>query len=337
MSIFAGPYYPAKRESPLASQHAKPERFLSATRLRPRIDPLSQKTPRDAVRPDADLSVAKVLFSPSSDAPAKPRPQSAPARPKGISDALPHDTKCWKRNFVAINRKACAAGSAYSQARKEESLKPSVQAENQRVSSLHKQQNTRGRESPFDVDTSSIGNPKMMGAEEVFRLFDVDESGTLSRKEIHQGLKILGVEASMRKLDDIIKEFDDSGDGLLNLTEFKKCFFQLISTFGKPRPKEPTSKELLGQGKEADGAYAPTEKTGWLAADEEARRAQLRSMQGRQDRPKIGSVKKSAAQVARDEYMKARVDQIKAKEAEEAALNKVEYKPKRRGSLSEHK
>eukprot|EP00002_Diphylleia_rotans_P012066 TRINITY_DN2366_c0_g2_i3.p1 TRINITY_DN2366_c0_g2~~TRINITY_DN2366_c0_g2_i3.p1 ORF type:complete len:179 (-),score=33.02 TRINITY_DN2366_c0_g2_i3:63-599(-) len=142
MSIFAGPYYPAKRESPLASQHAKPERFLSATRLRPRIDPLSQKTPRDAVRPDADLSVAKVLFSPSSDAPAKPRPQSAPARPKGISDALPHDTKCWKRNFVAINRKACAAGSAYSQARKEESLKPrlhvvQIDGENSFVEDFH--------------------------------------------------------------------------------------------------------------------------------------------------------------------------------------------------------
>ena len=58
-------------------------------------------------------------------------------------------------------------------------------------------------------------------AEKVFRRFDTNQDGTVSIEELKTGLeKSLKLELSDKRVAELMKEFDDSGDGVLQLDEF---------------------------------------------------------------------------------------------------------------------
>lgn len=58
-------------------------------------------------------------------------------------------------------------------------------------------------------------------AEKAFREFDLNEDGNISVQELKAGLeKTLKVELSDKRVQELMKEFDDSGDGALQLDEF---------------------------------------------------------------------------------------------------------------------
>lgn len=58
-------------------------------------------------------------------------------------------------------------------------------------------------------------------AEKAFREFDTNKDGEISITELKAGLeKVLKTELSEKRVQDLMKEFDDSGDGALQLDEF---------------------------------------------------------------------------------------------------------------------
>ena len=58
-------------------------------------------------------------------------------------------------------------------------------------------------------------------AEKAFRAFDQDSDGAISVQELKAGLeKTLKVELSDKRVEELMKEFDNSGDGALQLDEF---------------------------------------------------------------------------------------------------------------------
>ena len=58
-------------------------------------------------------------------------------------------------------------------------------------------------------------------AEKVFRRFDTNQDGTVSIEELKAGLeKALKLELSDKRVAELMKEFDGSGDGVLQLDEF---------------------------------------------------------------------------------------------------------------------
>ncbi|XP_078591012.1 uncharacterized protein LOC144870558 isoform X2 [Branchiostoma floridae x Branchiostoma japonicum] len=57
---------------------------------------------------------------------------------------------------------------------------------------------------------------------ELFKFFDKDGSGFLTKEEIRQAMKELGSEQSDGELDVMMKEYDTDGDGKINYEEFAK-------------------------------------------------------------------------------------------------------------------
>jgi calmodulin len=53
-----------------------------------------------------------------------------------------------------------------------------------------------------------------------FKIFDKDEDGKISTKELKSVLNQLGKTPSQQELDDIISEFDQDGNGTIEFEEF---------------------------------------------------------------------------------------------------------------------
>jgi len=57
--------------------------------------------------------------------------------------------------------------------------------------------------------------------EAIFKQFDIDESKSITRKNIKDAFSKLGKEISDSELDKIMKEHDTSNDGSLQFDEFR--------------------------------------------------------------------------------------------------------------------
>eukprot|EP01048_Picozoa_sp_COSAG05_P009885 COSAG05_NODE_838_length_7045_cov_19.123956_5_plen_327_part_01 len=68
--------------------------------------------------------------------------------------------------------------------------------------------------------TESLSKQQLEEANDVFRLFDLDGKGEIGARELAFALAQLGQHPSPEELDAMVAEFDDDGDGAINLEEF---------------------------------------------------------------------------------------------------------------------
>lgn len=72
---------------------------------------------------------------------------------------------------------------------------------------------------------SSIASERAI--KQVFRFFDIDNSGTISREELRQ---VLGDDSAVNK---VLSRGDTSGDGLLSEKEFTALMLDVATNMGK--------------------------------------------------------------------------------------------------------
>ena len=56
---------------------------------------------------------------------------------------------------------------------------------------------------------------------ETFRIFDKDGTGFVSKNDLKEVMHFLGEDLNADELDEVIKDWDEDGDGQLNYEEFK--------------------------------------------------------------------------------------------------------------------
>ena len=56
---------------------------------------------------------------------------------------------------------------------------------------------------------------------ETFRIFDKDGTGFVSKQDLKEVMHFLGEDLTADELDEVIKDWDEDGDGQLNYEEFK--------------------------------------------------------------------------------------------------------------------
>ena len=67
---------------------------------------------------------------------------------------------------------------------------------------------------------SGLSKEQIADFREAFSLFDFDENGSISAKELGEVLKALGQNPSMNELSDMINEVDQDGNGTVEFAEF---------------------------------------------------------------------------------------------------------------------
>ena len=67
---------------------------------------------------------------------------------------------------------------------------------------------------------SGLSKEQIADFREAFSLFDFDENGSISAKELGEVLRALGQNPSMNELHDMINEVDQDGNGTVEFAEF---------------------------------------------------------------------------------------------------------------------
>eukprot|EP00252_Welwitschia_mirabilis_P003084 TRINITY_DN1315_c0_g1_i2.p1 TRINITY_DN1315_c0_g1~~TRINITY_DN1315_c0_g1_i2.p1 ORF type:complete len:213 (+),score=7.18 TRINITY_DN1315_c0_g1_i2:434-1072(+) len=106
---------------------------------------------------------------------------------------------------------------------------------------------------------SSSSTTSRKELEEVFRKFDANKDGKVSRDEIRKVMAALGQETSDSTLDKLMKETDTDGDGLIDFEEFLKG----TGSRGSSANSRHTMKDVEG----AFNLY-DLDKNGSISADE---------------------------------------------------------------------
>lgn len=55
---------------------------------------------------------------------------------------------------------------------------------------------------------------------EMFKLFDANGNGTISKEELQEAMKKLGEPLSEKELNDLLTSHDKNGDGVIDYKEF---------------------------------------------------------------------------------------------------------------------
>ena len=71
----------------------------------------------------------------------------------------------------------------------------------------------------FEEFVSMIENFNRKRYHQVFSSFDIDRSGKLDAEEVKNAFDSLGFSFPPERVDEMIKEYDDSGDGLIQFEE----------------------------------------------------------------------------------------------------------------------
>ena len=61
---------------------------------------------------------------------------------------------------------------------------------------------------------------------DMFKLFDTNQNGTISKEELKEAMKKLGERLSESEVDALIKEHDTNGDGVIDYKEFVSMMYK---------------------------------------------------------------------------------------------------------------
>ena len=67
--------------------------------------------------------------------------------------------------------------------------------------------------------------------EDVFKIIDEDESGTIDIRELGKGLRCLGLNPTNSDLKELLDEYDKNNDQVLNLDEFVELYVKYTQKF----------------------------------------------------------------------------------------------------------
>ncbi|KAH3859224.1 neo-calmodulin-like [Dreissena polymorpha] len=91
---------------------------------------------------------------------------------------------------------------------------------------------------------------------QAFRVFDKDDDGTISTHELRTVMRSLGQDPTQEELEDIVRQADTDGDGVIEFDEFIALMTKQLAASG-------TEKDIM----EAFKVFDPTNKGYILATD----------------------------------------------------------------------
>jgi len=108
---------------------------------------------------------------------------------------------------------------------------------------------------------------------DLFREWDADGDGTITRKEFHKAMPLLGFEVSKEEIDVVFDEFDVEGGGSISYDELKK----LLKRRGEvPAARKEGKKPTLGDAgkavKETNKAVGAMKKPAAASGSEAAKK-----------------------------------------------------------------
>ncbi len=71
-------------------------------------------------------------------------------------------------------------------------------------------------------EINGLTDDDVLEIKEAFDIFDVDKSGSISKEELKQALKNLGIDAKNQTLQNMITDLDADGSGKIEFDEFIK-------------------------------------------------------------------------------------------------------------------
>ena len=115
----------------------------------------------------------------------------------------------------------------------------------------------------FDIDEDSeLTVAEQLGAAlkanagrviDLFRGWDTDGDGEVSRKEFHKAMPLLGFDASKKDIDDLFSSWDADGGGSLDFGELKKILTSATRSGSADAKKRAESQKIVegqkGKGK----------------------------------------------------------------------------------------
>merc|ERR1712083_1037057 len=77
---------------------------------------------------------------------------------------------------------------------------------------------------------------------DLFREWDIDGDGQITRKEFHKAMPMLGLEVPKREIDKVFDEFDPDGSGEISYTELKALLKRKTESPGDTAAASPLAK-----------------------------------------------------------------------------------------------
>ncbi|KAL8497842.1 hypothetical protein ACS0TY_021258 [Phlomoides rotata] len=71
---------------------------------------------------------------------------------------------------------------------------------------------------------SAVGGGGRVELRSLFATFDKNDDGFITKQELRESLKNIGIAAGERDVEDMVEKVDSNGDGLIDLDEFCKLF-----------------------------------------------------------------------------------------------------------------
>ncbi|KAI6174410.1 hypothetical protein M3Y98_01187000 [Aphelenchoides besseyi] len=87
----------------------------------------------------------------------------------------------------------------------------------------HSDDNSRATTPSLDHLNEHYTKSEIEDYRQLFSMFDTDGSGAIGNEELKQAIISIGMQASDKEIDDLIKEVDEDGNGEIDFSEFCHC------------------------------------------------------------------------------------------------------------------
>jgi Ca2+-binding EF-hand superfamily protein len=112
---------------------------------------------------------------------------------------------------------------------------------------------------PYSVQLANALKKNATRVIDLFRSWDTDGDGEVTRKEFHTAMGLLGLEVPKESVDSLFSEWDKDGGGAINFGELKKIL--------SARVQSPTEKKIAAAEVKIQEAAAAASIVGKLKAD----------------------------------------------------------------------